>query len=194
MIRLLAPHPGPIDHAQLKLEADALGVNEVDGQVAGYWENPPTQQEWEAIVAAHVPLPPLPTVEDGLVAVARRQARAEILDELIEGDEIDEVAALFPDWSTGNAYAVGDLARFDAVLYRCVQAHTAQPDWSPPVVPALWTPARQTSGPTIDPWVQPTGAQDAYQIGDQVTHNGQTWTSTHANNVWVPGVFGWVTA
>lgn len=41
-------------------------------------------------------------------------------------------------------------------------------------------------------WVQPTGAQDAYQIGDRVTHNGSTWESTAANNVWEPGVFGWV--
>jgi hypothetical protein len=42
------------------------------------------------------------------------------------------------------------------------------------------------------PWVQPTGAHDAYNIGDRVTHNGQTWESTAASNVWAPGVFGWV--
>ena len=46
------------------------------------------------------------------------------------------------------------------------------------------------SGPAA--WVQPTGAHDAYGIGDVVTHLGQTWVSTHANNVWPPGVFGWV--
>ena len=27
--------------------------------------------------------------------------------------------------------------------------------------------------------------------GATVTHNGQTWESTHAANVWEPGVFGW---
>jgi len=41
-------------------------------------------------------------------------------------------------------------------------------------------------------YVQPTGAQDSYQIGDRVTHNGNTWESTANNNVWEPGVFGWV--
>lgn len=41
-------------------------------------------------------------------------------------------------------------------------------------------------------WVQPTGGHDAYQLGDRVTHAGQTWESTFANNVWEPGVFGWV--
>jgi hypothetical protein len=50
--------------------------------------------------------------------------------------------------------------------------------------------------PVYDPnvvpdWVQPLGSEDAYQIGDRVTHNGQIWVSTHANNVWEPGVFGW---
>ena len=42
------------------------------------------------------------------------------------------------------------------------------------------------------PWVQPLGSEDAYALGDRVTHNGQTWESTHAANVWEPGVFGWV--
>lgn len=41
-------------------------------------------------------------------------------------------------------------------------------------------------------WIQPTGAQDAYNIGDRVSHNGQNWESTVDANVWEPGVFGWV--
>lgn len=31
-----------------------------------------------------------------------------------------------------------------------------------------------------------------YPMGAKVTYNGQTWESTYASNVWVPGVFGWV--
>jgi hypothetical protein len=62
-------------------------------------------------------------------------------------------------------------------------------------VPNVWEPG--VSGwhdaPTggIPAWVQPTGSHDAYNIGDRVTHNGQTWTSTVDANVWEPGVFGW---
>jgi hypothetical protein len=45
------------------------------------------------------------------------------------------------------------------------------------------------SGEPVPPdWVQPTGAQDAYQLGDRVTHNGQVWASTINANVWEPGV------
>ena len=40
-------------------------------------------------------------------------------------------------------------------------------------------------------WVQPTGAHNAYPLGATVTHNGKTWTSTIAANVWKPGVYGW---
>ena len=36
------------------------------------------------------------------------------------------------------------------------------------------------------PWVQPTGAHDAYALGAQVAHNGFVWTSLVDANVWEP--------
>ena len=46
-----------------------------------------------------------------------------------------------------------------------------------------------------EPWVQPTGAHDAYTIGDVVLHNEQVWKCVEGDendlNVWEPGVFGW---
>jgi len=44
----------------------------------------------------------------------------------------------------------------------------------------------------IAEWVQPTGAQDAYSLGDLVAHGGKTWESTVDNNSWEPGMYGWV--
>lgn len=46
------------------------------------------------------------------------------------------------------------------------------------------------------PWVQPSGAHDAYDLDDQVTHDpdgdgARTWESTVDGNVWEPGVSGW---
>jgi hypothetical protein len=43
-----------------------------------------------------------------------------------------------------------------------------------------------------DPWRQPTGAHDAYPLGATVSHNGKTWESSVAANVWEPGVSGWM--
>ncbi|HTA76623.1 MAG TPA: polysaccharide lyase family 7 protein [bacterium] len=44
-----------------------------------------------------------------------------------------------PAWSGGNvAYGVGQTAGYNGELYQCVAAHTSEPGWQPPVVPALW--------------------------------------------------------
>ena len=95
---------------------------------------------------------------------------------------------LFPPWSVGKAYATGDRVQHEGTLYKCVQAHTSQADWTPPVTPALWTAVSLDEYPA---WVQPTGAHDAYSKGDKVTHNGKRWTSDVDNNTWEPGVYGW---
>lgn len=42
-----------------------------------------------------------------------------------------------------------------------------------------------------DDWVQPTGAQDAYQKGDKVTYEGKHYISDIDNNVWSPTTYGW---
>ena len=102
-----------------------------------------------------------------------------------------EFVDLFVNWATDTAYAVGDRVKFGDTLYKCVQAHTSQEDWTPEVVPALWTRVTVEEWPE---WVQPTGAQDAYMAGDKVTHNEKHWTSDVDNNVWEPGVYGWTEA
>ena len=99
-----------------------------------------------------------------------------------------EAIELYPAWKTGTAYAVDERIRYNNTLYRCVQAHTSQADWTPDITPALWTVVSLDEFPE---WVQPTGAQDAYHVGDKVSHNGKHWISTADNNVWEPGVYGW---
>ena len=115
----------------------------------------------------------------------------EALDALIPSltdEQAELVPAIFPEWAEDTAYAVGDRVRHEDVLYRCVQAHTSQAGWEPSNTPALWT--RTTPEGVIPEWVQPTGAQDAYQTGDKVTHNGKTWVSLIDANVWEPGATG----
>lgn len=55
------------------------------------------------------------------------------------GDE-DALSAveLFPAWKPDTAYAADERIRYGEKLYRCVQAHTSQADWTPDVTPALW--------------------------------------------------------
>jgi hypothetical protein len=87
----------------------------------------------------------------------------------------------------------------DAYLPGAIVAHNTK-KWRNDLPSAnVWEPGTQNAGwfdltPPSEgpqPWVQPQGAHDAYNVGDQVTHNGQTWISTVAANVWEPGVYGW---
>ncbi|MFJ8045229.1 M28 family peptidase [Kitasatospora sp. NPDC096147] len=41
-------------------------------------------------------------------------------------------------WAAGTTYAAGDVVTYNGVSYRCIQGHTAQVGWEPPIVPALW--------------------------------------------------------
>lgn len=95
---------------------------------------------------------------------------------------------LFPQWITDKAYEVNDRVKFENVLYKCVQAHTSQADWTPDVTPALWVKVSIEEYPE---WVQPIGTQDAYMKGDKVSHLEKHWVSITDNNVWEPGVYGW---
>lgn len=106
----------------------------------------------------------------------------------LDDEQAESVTDLFPVWETETTYAVGDRRQYDGLLYRCVQAHTSQDDWTPPAVPALWV---RTSTEEWPEWIQPAGAHDAYNHGDKVSHNGLHWISDIDANVYEPGVYGW---
>ena len=105
------------------------------------------------------------------------RAKAKQLRQLIEQLSVtldDETALtgveLFPMWAIGRAYATGDRVQYNGTLYKCVQAHTSQADWTPGATPALWVAVSIEEYPE---WVQPTGAHDAYNTGDKVSYNGK---------------------
>ena len=98
-----------------------------------------------------------------------------------------QAVELYPAWQVDTAYTVDERIRYNSTLYRCVQAHTSQADWTPDVTPALWTVVSLDEWPE---WVQPTGAQDAYAKGDKVSHNDKHWISEVDGNVWEPGIYG----
>ena len=123
------------------------------------------------------------------------RAKAKQLRQLIEQLAVtlaDETALtgieLFPMWAIGRAYAVEDRAQYNGTLYKCVQAHTSQADWTPDATPALWVVVSIDEYPE---WVQPTGAHDAYNTGDKVSYNGKHYVCTINANTYAPDVYGW---
>jgi hypothetical protein len=87
------------------------------------------------------------------------------------------------------------------VLWWVIQSYDTAIWSDPTIIPALIRRAK-VPGEAL-PWVQPLDQFDAYKLvnpftnaGDLCTHNGFTWQVSQAdgagNNVWEPGVFGWV--
>ena len=95
---------------------------------------------------------------------------------------------LYPVWAENISVSVNDRYQYNDKLYKCVQAHTTQADWTPDKTPALWV---EVSLDEFPEWKQPAGAHDAYAKGDKVKHNDKKWESTVDANVWEPGVYGW---
>ena len=96
-------------------------------------------------------------------------------------------------WMDGEKVEVGWKRTYGGKTYECLQAHQTQADWTPDVTPTLW---KEMQGETIPVWKQPTGAHDAYNIGDRVhfpTITDPVYESVINANVWSPTVYpaGW---
>lgn len=112
-----------------------------------------------------------------------RQGLSEVNNKIIE--------SVYPLWdSNGYSYFAGEKVSYEDKYYRCIQSHTSQADWTPDTAVSLWVSISDPSEEYPE-WVQPTGAHDAYNKGDKVSHNDKHWISDVDSNVWEPSVYGW---
>lgn len=129
-----------------------------------------------------------------MISRKRAQELRKLIEQAVESlpdEEALEGITLFPAWAVGIAYKVDERISYEDKLYRVVQAHTSQADWTPDVTPALFTEVAPPG--EIPVWKQPTGAQDAYMLGDKVWYpekNTTVYRSLIDNNVWSPEVSG----
>lgn len=101
-----------------------------------------------------------------------------------------ESIELFPKWEAGIAVATGERYQYNGKLYKVIQAHTTQADWTPDITPALFTEVSVVEWPE---WRPPTGSEDAYNTGDKVTFEGKHYMSLIDGNIWSPAAYpaGW---
>lgn len=107
---------------------------------------------------------------------------------LLTDEDALQSVELFPLWISGHEYRTDDRIQYESVLYKCVQSHTSQDDWTPDMTPALWVVVSIEEWPE---WIQPTGAHDAYNNGDKVSHLERHWISIIDANVYEPSIYGW---
>jgi len=107
----------------------------------------------------------------------------------IPDEDAPDAMVLFRKWEPGMDLVLNQRLQHEGKLYKVIQPHTTQEGWEPDKTPALFVEIAKPG--EIPEWRQPTGAQDAYNTGDQVRHGGQIWESNVDANVWEPGVYGW---
>ena len=151
---------------------------------------------------------PVVPIEDQIAAFLQRlpaeRARTRALQRSLAAsiptnavlEDIEDLAAAFPRWedNVGRQVHPGEFYTYDGTdVYRVIQGHVTQADWSPPLVPALflYLPPAGPSG--CPPFVQPTGAHDAYAIGDCVEFEGANYVSLIDANAYSPLAYpaGW---
>ena len=131
-----------------------------------------------------------------MAEMTQAQARAyrQIIERAAESltdEQALQAPMLFERWQPDAEYAAGKRLFHDGVLYTVLQAHTSQATWTPDVSPSLFAEVLIPDPEVIPEWVQPDST-NPYMTGDRVRHNDKVWESTVDNNVWEPGVYGWV--
>lgn len=88
--------------------------------------------------------------------------------------------------TAGDAYLAGDVVEHDGAVWVSTLNGNV---WEPGV--SGWRRQRKDGKPAA--WVQPTGAHDAYRLGEKVTVGGSVYVSVIDFNVWSPEVYpaGW---
>ena len=122
-------------------------------------------------------------------AIKMRAYIEEMSTNLSDEEALDNVD-VFPNWRAGVSYETNGRVRYEEVLYKVLQSHVSQEDWTHDVAVSLFVRV-DDPGEEWPEWVQPTGAHDAYALGAKVSHNEKHWISNVDNNVWAPGIYGW---
>ena len=113
----------------------------------------------------------------------------------LDDEQAVEAVELFTAWKVGTEYKTGDRVRYLDALYKVLQDHTSQADWTPDTAFSLFARVLIPDPEVIPVWEQPS-AENAYMKGDKVyypTAEDDVYQSTIDNNVWSPSDYpqGW---
>lgn len=173
--------------------SEAVDVIDSDDPVYPAYEEVTSYTEEQAQDAARV----VTEIFGGPISPERGAA----IRDAITSSQTDEQAAatpeLYPAWNASDKYAVGERRRYEGVLYKCLQSHTAQAAWTPEAAASLWAKVLVTKDAggnqtSISDWVQPEST-NPYNKGDKVKFNGKVYASAIDGNVWSPSAYpaGW---
>ena len=93
-----------------------------------------------------------------------------------------EIKSLYPEWESGVEYTTRKKAQYKGKLYRCLQAHTAQVDWTPAVAASLWTVIDEAHAGTIEDPI-PYSGNMALEQGKYYAQDGITYLCTRDTGI-----------
>ena len=95
----------------------------------------------------------------------------------LDDDTAATVPSLFTPWKPGEAVNVGDRRYYAPRLYKVIQAHTTQADWTPDVTPALWAVVGDPgqAGTIDDPITAARGMEYTYGLYYLDPEDGRTY-------------------
>ena len=102
--------------------------------------------------------------------LAQEEVTAMLLRQQINTLAVDDQTAyrmreFYPEWAADQSYAVGYKLLYGGELYKVIQAHTSQADWTPDAVPALFTRIdEQHDGSKYDPIPASRGMEYEYGL------------------------------
>lgn len=125
----------------------------------------------------------------------RLRAAIEILAENLDDEAAIDAVELFQNWAVGAEYEKDERVRYNGILYKVLQPHTSQEDWTPDTASSLFARVLIPDPEVIPVWEQP-GSTNPYMKGDKVyypTADDDIYESVVDNNVWSPSDYpdGW---
>ena len=133
--------------------------------------------------------------EAGISTIAEAEQLRQELNEII-GEMTDEEAIerpiLFPQWKSGVSYTIDERVRYGGRIFKVLQSHTSQEDWTPSRASSLFAEILTDENNEPQEWVQPSST-NPYLTGDKVIYENQIYESLIDNNVWSPADYpqGW---
>lgn len=150
--------------------------------------NPPEelifQEGWQVYVPPVVPPQPQTEPYETDIVEAVKKMLASSVEELSDEEALD-VAALFATWASkiGQSVTTGERLWYDTKLYKVIQPHTVQEEWTPDITPALYVEVSIEEWPEIPEVIT---AENAFMSGDKGTWKGQHYICQMDNCVWNP--------
>lgn len=137
-----------------------------------------TEQETAALKAAQAALEaaersrPL-TVEE----VSRMLITQQINSLAVDDNTALRMAEFYPAWEAGQDYPEGYKVQRGGALYKALQAHTGQADWTPETAPALWAQIDESHAGTLTDPI-PYSGNMALEAGKYYSQGGVTYLCT----------------